>query len=69
MNHTQIELQFREALEDTDYGLIIGSEGELKGIWIPNGMQDKPMPQGIISMCQRNFGIDPSQPHHYSAMQ
>lgn len=69
MNHTKIELEFREALDETDYGLIIGANGELKGIWVPNGSHDRAIPQGIVNMCQQQFGIDPNNESHYSVLQ
>ena len=38
MSHKQITLEFKKSLEATDYGLIVGCDGMLKGIWVPEGM-------------------------------
>ena len=53
-------LEFKESLTDTDYGLIIGKSGELKGIWIPSGFQDDAIPDAIVNICLAKFGIDPN---------
>ena len=58
MSHKQLE--FKEALDTTDYGLIVGEHGELKGIWIPEGRQDADIPYAIVSLCIAKFGIDPN---------
>lgn len=60
MNHNQIELEFRQALSDTDYGLIVGCDGTLKGIWVPSTMEGEEIPQGIVDMCVQKFGINPN---------
>lgn len=58
MSHKQLE--FKEALDTTDYGLIVGKHGELKGIWIPEGREHADIPYAIVSLCIAKFGIDPS---------
>ena len=58
MSHKQLE--FREALDTTDYGLIVGSDGGLKGIWIPEGKLEYDIPDAIVSLCVAKFGIDPN---------
>lgn len=60
MSHRQIELEFRQTLEVTDYGLIVGCDGNLKGIWVPETMEGMDIPEGIINMCIQKFGIDPN---------
>jgi hypothetical protein len=60
MSHKQIELEFRKSLADTDYGLIVGCDGMLKGIWVPESMQGLDIPEGIVDMCVQKFGIDPN---------
>ena len=60
MSHKQVELEFKKSLEATDYGLIVGCEGELKGIWVPESMENQDIPQGIVNMCVQKFGIDPN---------
>tara|TARA_B110000971_G_scaffold29622_1_gene26661 strand:- start:331 stop:540 length:210 start_codon:yes stop_codon:yes gene_type:complete len=60
MSHKQIELEFRKSLTETDYGLIVGCDGTLKGIWVPETMEGLDIPQGIVDMCVQKFGIDPN---------
>ena len=60
MSHKQITLEFKKSLDATDYGLIVGCDGMLKGIWVPETMEDQDIPQGIVDMCVQKFGIDPN---------
>ena len=60
MSHKQIELEFKKALDTTDYGLIVGCDGMLKGIWVPEIMDGKDIPDNIVNMCVQKFGIDPN---------
>ena len=60
MSHKQIELEFKQSLDTTDYGLIVGVTGCSKGIWVPEGMDDQDIPEGIVDMCIQKFGIDPN---------
>lgn len=56
------EITFDEALEETDFGLIVcGKSGRLKGLWIPKEMDDDPVPENIVRMCVEYFGIDPAE--------
>jgi hypothetical protein len=60
MSHKQVELEFKTALDITDYGLIVGCDGTLKGIWVPETMNGFDIPQGIVNLCISKFGIDPN---------
>jgi len=60
MSHKQITLEFKKSLEATDYGLIVGCDGNLKGIWVPETMEDQDIPDAIVSLCIARFGIDPN---------
>ena len=60
MSHSRVELEFKKSLTHTDYGLIVGCDGALKGIWVPESMDNEDIPQGIINMCVEKFGIDPN---------
>ena len=60
MSHKQIELEFKQSLAETDYGLIVSCDGLLKGIWVPESMQGLDIPEGIVDMCVQKFGIDPN---------
>ena len=69
MNHSKIELEFRESLEQTDYGLIVGADGNLKGIWVPNTVEDDIIPDAIVNLCISKFGIDPNNSGHQAVLQ
>lgn len=51
-------IEFEQALEDDDWGLIISSEGKLKGLFIPDGKEEDQVPTEIVAMCKNYFGID-----------
>ena len=53
-------VEFSESLSEEDYGLIIGTDGTLKGIWIPKDKEDEQIPDAIASICISKFGIDPN---------
>ena len=52
---------FEETLEDEDFGLIISKDGFLKGIWIPESSGDEPVPDSIVQLLQKFWGIDPNK--------
>lgn len=55
-------IEFEDALDSTDFGLIICSKtGRLKGLWIPEGLEEDPVPEVIVHLCVDYFGIDPSE--------
>jgi hypothetical protein len=51
-------VNFEEALTDNDYGLIISKDGELKGIFIPDTLEEEEVPTSIVKLCMEYFGID-----------
>lgn len=57
---------FKSSLEDDDYGIIISSDGKLKGVWIPKSQEDETIPQSIVQICIDNFGIDPNSDQEVS---
>ena len=62
MNEKLEAIEFEDALEPTDFGLIVCSEtGKLKGLWIPQEMDDKPVPKTIVRLCVEHFNIDPDE--------
>jgi hypothetical protein len=62
------QIQFEDALEDDDWGLIISSSGELKGLFIPDGKEEEDVPESIVNMCVRVFGIDVTQDYQQSTL-
>lgn len=69
MNHSKVELEFRQALADTDYGLIVGDDGSLKGIWVPETKEGQDIPDAIVNLCVQNFGVDPSADYDVATIQ
>ena len=61
-------IAFEDALEDDDWGLIISSSGELKGLFIPDGKEEEDVPESIVNMCVRVFGIDVTQDYQQSTL-
>ena len=55
------KITFVEALEEDDWGLIIGKDGVLKGLFIPEGSDEDEVPESIIDICIHVFGIDPAE--------
>lgn len=56
MDNNYIKLE--DSLEHDDWALIISKDGELKGLFIPEGKEDEEVPGCIIKICKL-FGIDP----------
>lgn len=52
------KITFDESLEDDDWGLIISANGQLKGLFIPDGKDEDEVPDTIVEMCIQFFGID-----------
>jgi hypothetical protein len=54
-------VDFEDVLEDDDWGLIIDNNGNLKGMFIPEGYDEEEVPTAIIEICIKYFGIDPTE--------
>ena len=54
-------ITFEETLDSDDWGLIIGKDGSLKGMFIPEGEEEEEIPESIIQICKRVYGIDPTE--------
>lgn len=51
---------FANCLQEDDYGIILSAEGKIKGIWIPQDLENDSIPVAIAEICIANFGIDPN---------
>jgi hypothetical protein len=52
---------FDETLEEDDYGIIVGKDGIIKGIWVPRHLENmENIPNSIANMCNLHFGVDPN---------
>ena len=55
-------IKFEASLDNQDYGLIIcGKTGVLKGIFIPEGLEDEIIPEPVAKICLDYFNIDPNE--------
>ena len=53
------KISFEESMEDTDFGLIISAKGELKGMYIPEEMDEMEyMPQEIMQILEDVYGMN-----------
>jgi hypothetical protein len=61
-NHKRsAQVSFDDALTKDDYGLIISKDGQLKGVWIPDGADDADqIPQAVAELCMQYFSLDPN---------
>tara|TARA_X000001036_G_scaffold73013_1_gene64480 strand:+ start:155 stop:526 length:372 start_codon:yes stop_codon:yes gene_type:complete len=56
---TKKKISFEDSLEDTDFGLIISSKGELKGMYMPDGAEDVDyVPEEIVQILYQVYGMD-----------
>lgn len=57
---------FVNTLEEDDYGIIVGKDGNIKGIWVPQHLESQDqLPSSIASLCESNFGVDPNDDSCY----
>ena len=47
-----------DVLNDKEYGIIVGEDGEVKGVWIPKDYNHQDIPQPVIDFCVKHFGVD-----------
>jgi hypothetical protein len=59
--HDTETFTFETSLDDGDWGLIISAEGDLKGLFIPEGSEEDQVPESIVHICEEYFGVDLSQ--------
>lgn len=62
-------LQFHETLEDDDYGIIIGKDGTIKGMWVPKDLAtEEDFPDTIARLVFEHFGVDPNDESVYHTL-
>ena len=54
----QKDLTLEEQLGKEDWAIIIGSDGNLRGIFIPQGMDEALVPESIVQIMAQYFGVD-----------
>ena len=56
---TKKKLSFEDSLEDTDYGLIISADGQLKGMFMPEQKEEVDyVPEKIVQILHQVYGMD-----------
>lgn len=62
-------IYFENSLEDDDYGIVIGKDGSLKGIWVPQGLEhEDDVPATVARVCIEYFGLDPNDESNYGTV-
>ena len=61
MNEDEDRESLYDQLGDDDWALIIGSDGSLKGMFIPEGKDEDEVPYSILHIMEKYFGIDFSE--------
>lgn len=49
---------FVEMLDEDDWAIIIGANGALKGVFIPEGKDEDEVPESLVDIMQNYFGVD-----------
>jgi hypothetical protein len=53
------QLKFEEAMEEDDFGLIIGKNGDLKGLFVPEEYEEVDyVPKAIVQILSQVYGIE-----------
>ena len=60
-DHQDEDLSLYDQMDEDDWALIIGSDGNLKGMFIPEGKDEDEVPYSIIHIMEKYYGIDFSE--------
>ena len=53
------QLKFEEAMEEDDFGLIIGKNGDLKGLFVPQEYEEVDyVPEAIVQILSQVYGLE-----------
>lgn len=47
-----------DQMDEDDWALIIGKDGNLKGMFIPDGADEDEVPESILVIMEKYFGVD-----------
>jgi len=47
-----------DQLAEDDWAIIIGQDGSLKGVFIPDGKDDDDVPESVVAIMAEFFGVD-----------
>ena len=52
-------IAFEDALDEDDFGLIIGKDGSLKGMFVPTEYEDEDyIPEELVQILNKVYGVD-----------
>ena len=56
----QSKLDFESSMSEDDFGLIIGKNGELKGLFVPESLSSELdyVPETIVAILEDVYGLD-----------
>ena len=58
MNEDEDRKTLHDQLGDDDWAIIIGPDGNLKGLFIPDGSDEDEVPESIVYIMEKYFGVD-----------
>ena len=47
-----------DQIGEEDWAIIIGKDGNLKGLFIPDGKDEDEVPESIVVIMEKYFGVD-----------
>ena len=60
-DHQDEDLSLYDQMNEDDWALIIGNDGNLKGMFIPDGKDEDEVPESIVYIMENYYGIDFSE--------
>ena len=58
MNEDEDRESLYDQIGDDDWAIIIGNDGNLKGLFIPEGKDEDAVPESIVAIMEEFYGID-----------
>ena len=56
------KIDFEASLQDDDYGVSIGRNGDLKGLFVPDTCEElETVPEAIVTILGKIYGVDLSE--------
>ena len=63
MNDENLTLE--DQMSDDDWALIIGSDGSLRGVFIPAAAEEADVPESVVTIMSTYFGVDFDDEENY----
>ena len=55
---SKVKKSLFDQMKDDDWAIIIGKDGELRGVFMPDGQDEDMVPDPIIGIMEDYYGID-----------